>query len=129
VLLCGYGALGRRIAARCIEGGIAITAVHHDPDIEAVPGMTLVFGDPTRGEVLEAAGIADARLLVVADLLLGAKIQVCTQARRLNPRIVISGSANTDAERAWLEEFGAQFVSDGRDEQSAQMARAIKTLL
>ena len=129
VLLCGYGALGRRIAARCVESGISVAAVHNDPDIEAVPGMTLVFGDPTRGEILEAAGIADARLLVVADLLLGAKIQVCTQARRLNPRIVISGSANTDAERAWLEEFGAQFVSDGRDEQSAQMARAIKTLL
>ncbi|KQU74623.1 MULTISPECIES: cation:proton antiporter [unclassified Rhizobacter] len=129
VLLCGYGALGRRIAARCVESGIAVAAVHHDPDLEAVPGITLVFGDPTRGEVLEAAGIADARLLVVADLLLSAKIQVCTQARRLNPRIVISGSANTDAERAWLEEFGAQFVSDGRDEQSAQMARAIKALL
>jgi CPA2 family monovalent cation:H+ antiporter-2 len=129
VLLCGYGSLGRRIAARCVDAGIGVAAVHHDPDIEAVPGMTLVFGDPTRGEVLEAAGIADARLLVVADLLLADKIQVCTQARRLNPRIVISGSANTDAERAWLEEFGAQFVSDGRDEQSAQMARAIKTLL
>jgi len=129
VLLCGYGSLGRRIAARCAESGIAVAAVHHDPDIETVPGMTLVFGDPTRGEVLEAAGIADARLLVVADLVLGDKIQVCTQARRLNPRIVISGSANTDAERAWLEEFGAQFVSDGRDEQSAQMARAIKALL
>ena len=129
VLLCGYGSLGRRIAARCAESGIAVAAVHRDPDIDAVPGTTLVFGDPTRAEVLEAAGIADARLLVVADLLLADKIQVCTQARRLNPRIVISGSANTDAERAWLEEFGAQFVSDGRDEQSAQMARAIKALL
>jgi len=129
VLLCGHGALGRRIAARCIEGGIAVAAVHQDPDLEDVPGLNLVFGDPTRAEVLEAAGIGEARMLVVADLGLSDKIRVCTLARRLNPRIIISGSANTDAERAWLEEFGAQFVSDGRDEQSAQMARAIKALL
>jgi len=129
VVLCGYGALGKRIAAHCIEGGMAVSAIHHDPDLDAVPGLVLVFGDPTRAEVLEAAGIADARLLVAADLGLPDKIRVCTLARRLNPRIVISGSANTDAERAWLEEFGAQFVSDGRDEQSAQMARAIKALL
>jgi len=132
IVLAGYGALGRRLAARCAEDGIALCAIHRDADLadEVQPeGVTLVFGDASRAEVLQAAGVAEARMLVVADVLLAEKIQACTQARRLNPRIVIIGAAAGDADKAWLQEFGAQFVSDARDEQSEQMARAVRSFL
>ena len=132
IVLAGYGALGRRLAARCAEDGIALCAIHRDADLadELQPeGVTLVFGDASRAEVLQAAGVAEARMLVVADVLLAEKIQACTQARRLNPRIVIIGAAAGDADKAWLQEFGAQFVSDARDEQSEQMARAVRSFL
>lgn len=132
VVLAGHGALGRRVAARCAQQGIRVCAIHKDADLaesESADGVSLVYGNAARAQVLEAAGVAAARLLVVADLALPEKIQVCTQARRLNPRIVIVGAASNDADKAWLEEFGAQFVSDARDEQSEQMARAVRNLL
>jgi CPA2 family monovalent cation:H+ antiporter-2 len=132
VVLAGYGGLGRRLAARCAQEGIAVCAIHRDPDLTGespAPGIALLFGDAARDEVLIAAGLGEARILIVADMLLSDKIQVCTRARRLNPRIVIIGAAASDADKAWLQEFGAQFVSDARDEQSEQMARAVRSFV
>jgi CPA2 family monovalent cation:H+ antiporter-2 len=132
VVLVGYGALGRRLAARCADEGMSVRAIHRDPDLEAAvspEGVALLFGDASRPEVLEAAGVAGCRMLVVADLSLTDKIQVCTQARRLNPRLLIAASASSDADKAWLEEFGVHYVSDARDEQAERMARAIRNFV
>jgi monovalent cation:H+ antiporter-2, CPA2 family len=79
--------------------------------------------------VLAAAGVAECRLLVVADLTLTEKIQVCGLARRMNPRVLIAAGANSDADKAWLQEFGVHYVSDAREEQAEQMARAIRNIV
>lgn len=86
-------------------------------------------GDPAEAEVLESAGIGDARILLLADLSLAEKMQVCRTARKLNPRLAIIGAAANDAEKAWLQEFGARFVCDALDEQSEQLARAVRANL
>jgi CPA2 family monovalent cation:H+ antiporter-2 len=56
-------------------------------------------------------------------------MQVFANARRLNPRIAVIGAASNDAERAWLEEIGARFICDALDEQTEQIARAIRANL
>ncbi len=132
VVLAGYGALGRRLAARCAQDGMSVRAIHRDPDMietATADGVALLFGDASRPEVLEAAGVSDCRMVVVADLTLADKIQVCVQSRRINPRVLIIGGANNDADKAWLQEFGVHYISDARDEQSEQMARAIRSFV
>jgi len=68
VILCGYGRLGQNLAALLDGFGIACLAL--DLDIQRVrqaadAGEPVIFGDATNPVVLEAAGLARARALVV----------------------------------------------------------------
>ncbi|WP_428424264.1 cation:proton antiporter [Methylibium sp.] len=132
VVLAGYRSLGRRVVQRCAQAGIPLCVVQHEASeaLEGLPGgVAQVYGDPGRADVLAAAGLAQARVLVVADMPLVDKMQVCRTARRLNPRLEIIGAALTDAEAAWLRDFGAEFVCDALDEQTEQITRAIRARL
>ncbi len=131
VVLAGYRSLGRRLAQRCLDKGVALRVIHSDGAGmgPGEPEVELIGGDPSDADVLQAAGIADARILLLADLSLAEKMQVCRTARRLNPRLAIIGAAANDAEKAWLQEFGARFICDALDEQSEQLARAVRANL
>jgi CPA2 family monovalent cation:H+ antiporter-2 len=92
-------------------------------------GINTVFGDASRPEVLEAANAGGARAIVVTTPSLPEKMRICSAARRLNPRIAILATAVSDAERAWLREFGVAFVSDVYDEMSDALMRAVRRAL
>jgi monovalent cation:H+ antiporter-2, CPA2 family len=92
-------------------------------------GIPTVFGDAGRQEVLKAAGVGAARIIVVTNPSLSEKIAVCIAARALNSRIVIVATASSAAERAWLEEFGAAFVVDALDEMGDALLRVIRSSL
>ena len=128
VVLAGYRALGRRVAARCREAGLPLTVIDDAPDADAEEG-TVVYGDAGRSDVLIAAGIRDARVLVVADLPLADKMRVCNTARQINPRIEVVAAVAGEGEAGWLREFGADVVHDAIDEQSSQLARAVRARL
>jgi CPA2 family monovalent cation:H+ antiporter-2 len=130
VVMVGFRSLGRRLARRCADIGVVLRVIDTD-DGEAQAGLPFerVVGDPTDPELLRAAGVAEARTLLVADLSLADKMQVCRAARQLNPRVAIISAAANDAERAWLQEFGAHFVCDALDEMSEQLARSVRASL
>ena len=69
VIIGGFGRFGQ-VVTRLLNGiGIPPTVIEHDPNqIELARqfGFTTYYGDITRPDVLEAAGIAQARLLVLA---------------------------------------------------------------
>ncbi|WP_028310384.1 cation:proton antiporter [Derxia gummosa] len=132
VLLVGLGALGRRVAQRCADLGVPLGVVGEDSDaLEPLRrrGLRAVLGDPLHAGVLDAAGIAKARLFVVADGTLDAKMALCLHARRLNPRLAIVVAAHSDAERAWLAEFGGTHVCDAIDELGEAMLRTMRAAL
>lgn len=69
VIIGGFGRVGQ-VITRLLNGiGIPPTVIEHDPNqIELARqfGYTTYYGDITRPDVLEAAGIAQAQLLVMA---------------------------------------------------------------
>ena len=69
VIIGGFGRVGQ-VITRLLNGiGIPPTVIEHDPNqIEVVRqfGFKAYYGDITRPDVLRAAGIAQARLLVLA---------------------------------------------------------------
>ena len=107
VVVAGLGDLGSRVAARCEREGIAVRSM----------------------DTPDSATLRGARAIVVTVPSLARKMQVCTAARALNPRIAIIASADSVAERAWLQEFGAAFVSDALDEVSESLVRAVRAAL
>jgi CPA2 family monovalent cation:H+ antiporter-2 len=68
-------------------------------------------------------------VLVVTNPMLAEKMRICAAARRLNPRIKILATSESEAERAWLKEFGVTVVSDMYDEMSTALARAVRRVL
>jgi monovalent cation:proton antiporter-2 (CPA2) family protein len=69
VIICGFGRFGQIIGRVLRMHGIEFTAFERDPgQVEVVRrfGNKVYFGDPTRAEMLRAAGAEQARLLVVA---------------------------------------------------------------
>jgi len=128
VVFTGLTAVSRRLMERCAREGLPLTAV--TSELEALEelrerGIGAVYGDPAQAEVLRAAGLADAKMIVVTNPSLMEKMRICGAARAVNPRIAIVATAAGEAERAWLQEFGATFTCDPLDEASDALLRAI----
>jgi CPA2 family monovalent cation:H+ antiporter-2 len=132
VVVSGLGELGRRFIQRAVVAGVPVVVI--DPQLERleslrVRGVSTVFGDAGRDAVLEAAGVPGARVVVVTNPTLPEKMRICSAVRRLNPRIAILAIAESEAERAWLNEFGVAFVTDVYDEMSEALVRAVRRIL
>ena len=132
VIITGAGEVGRRLAVRGASAGVPVCVV--DDRMETLEslhekGINTVFGDPARDAVLEAAGAASARVIVVTNSTLPMKMRVCGAVRKLNPRIAIVAPAENEAERAWLRELGAAHVAGVHDEVVESLVRAIRKVL
>jgi glutathione-regulated potassium-efflux system ancillary protein KefC len=69
VIIAGFGRYGQIVGRMLHVHGVPATVLDHDPDnIEVVRrfGYKVFYGDATRRDLLEAAGAARARLLVIA---------------------------------------------------------------
>jgi len=128
-VICGFGAGGANLA-RVLEGrGLPFLIVEYDPfviDRVRAAGYDAVFGDCTNPEVLEQAGIADARLLAltfaqVSDALLAAQV-----ARTLNPRIdIVARGGSGGGTQRLLREVGVSEVVDPEFESSLEFVRHV----
>jgi voltage-gated potassium channel Kch len=102
VIVAGFGRFGQ-VVTRVLNGlRIGATLIDHDPNqIETVRrfGFKAYYGDATRMDVLEAAGAARARLLVVAiDDDEGAMRMVKRVRRRYpNLKLVVRARSRSDA--------------------------------
>ncbi|HEU4352214.1 MAG TPA: monovalent cation:proton antiporter-2 (CPA2) family protein [Burkholderiales bacterium] len=102
VIIAGFGRFGQ-VVSRVLNGlRIRATLIDHDPNqVELVRrfGNPAYYGDATRLDVLERAGIARARLLVVALDDSEAALRTARQVRRRYPQLAIIARAHsrTDA--------------------------------
>jgi CPA2 family monovalent cation:H+ antiporter-2 len=130
IITGGHADLTTRVVERCAREGIAVCVVCSEPDALAQrlsPGVTVTAGDAGSQDVLLAAGLSEARMIVVTQPLLADKMRICIAARAVNPRIAVVATANSDGERIWLEEFGAAFVCDALDEMSDALLRSVRS--
>jgi monovalent cation:proton antiporter-2 (CPA2) family protein len=102
VIIAGFGRFGQ-VISRVLNGlRIRATLIDHDPNqVELVRrfGNPAYYGDATRLDVLERAGLARARLLIVAIDDDAAALRMVQQVRRRYPNlaIVARAHARTDA--------------------------------
>ena len=69
VLLAGFGRYGQTVARMLLASNVRTTVIDHDADtVDAARrfGFKVYFGDATQADLLHAAGIAHARVVVVA---------------------------------------------------------------
>jgi monovalent cation:proton antiporter-2 (CPA2) family protein len=115
VVVAGFGRFGQ-VVARVLNGlRIRATLIDHDPNqIELVRrfGQKAYYGDATRFDVLEKAGIADARLLVVALDDPAASLRVVREARRRYPALKLIARARGRSDAFEYFEMGVPAVRE-----------------
>ena len=96
VIICGFGRFGQIIGRVLRMHGIAFTALERDPGQVAVVrrfGIKVYFGDPTRPDLLRAAGAEQAKLLIVALDDMNAVLRTVDMAKRNFPNLAILARA------------------------------------
>ena len=125
MIIAGFGRIGQNLALFLKEEGIDYVAVDVDPALirEAwEAGEPVFFGNATRAETLENAGIARARALVLAFDEFQAAKRVIESARQLNADVPVIVRAHDDAHLETLEEAGATHVVPETVESSLILA-------
>ena len=113
VIIAGIGRFGQVVNRMLQSSGISTTVL--DRDLEAVTlmrrfGFKGFFGDPSRREILDAAGLAEARVLVVALDDPAAAIRLTRVARRARPDLRIVARARDRVHVYQLYRAGADDI-------------------
>src|SRR5262249_1953616 len=104
VIIAGFGRYGQISGRMLFAHGVRATVLDHDPDnIEVIArfGYKVFYGDATRLDLLEAAGAARARLLVVAIDQVEDSLKLVDLARTHFPKLQMVVRARNV--RQWLE--------------------------
>jgi monovalent cation:proton antiporter-2 (CPA2) family protein len=102
VIIAGFGRFGQ-VISRVLNGlRVKATLIDHDPnqvDLVRRFGNPAYYGDASRLDVLERAGIARARLLIVALDDYEAALRTVKQVRRRYPHlaVIVRAHSRTDA--------------------------------
>jgi glutathione-regulated potassium-efflux system ancillary protein KefC len=132
VIIAGFGRYGQIVGRVLLAQGIRITVLDHDPDqIESIRkfGYRVFYGDATRLDLLQAAGAAKARLLVVAIDDVAESLALVDRVKESFPNLAIVARARNV--RHWLElaDRGVAAIERETFESALKSARATLTLL
>ncbi len=113
VIICGYGRSGQNMSRILEQESVPFIALDNDPrriSEATIAGESVVYGDAARREVLIAAGLMRAKVLVVsyADTVSALKILAHVQA--LRPELSVVVRTHDDSDIDLLKEAGATEV-------------------
>lgn len=110
LIICGYGRVGRSIAALVAGKGADVVVVDRDADRLAALHVATLQGDATDEVVLRQAGIDRARVLVAALTTDADNLFLTVTARALRPDLFIVARARQEASEGKLASAGADRV-------------------
>jgi hypothetical protein len=114
VVVVGFGAIGRAVAARMKEAGERVVIIDRDESLAAAAselGYLVVEGDAgVDSGVLERACVAQARAFVVTSEEFDRKLAITLSAHALNPQLAIAITSRNDPRAALLPRAGASEV-------------------
>ena len=128
VIVVGYGLNGRNLSRVLTNAGIphVVLELNADRAAEAkAKGEPVLYGDATRSEMLNRAGIEPARVIVLAISDPTATRHTVVLARKLNPKIEIIVRTRYVTELEDLLQLGADAVVPEEFETSIQIANRV----
>jgi CPA2 family monovalent cation:H+ antiporter-2 len=105
-IVCGYGPVGRTLTRILVDFGVKPTVIDLNVDtVKALnqSGLTAVYGDSARREILEAAGVKDAAYLLICLPEGSSRAELIKMAKELNPALKVLVRARYIAEREALD--------------------------
>jgi len=124
-VVVGYGPVGQT-ACRILKNFQSYPVVI-DMNLETVRHLVLdgefaIYGDATRRDILEAAGIRRSNYLLITIPNALARTIVILAAKELNPDLRVFARARYVQERIWLKEVGATGISTEEAETAIGLA-------
>ncbi len=132
VIVCGYGRSGQNLARLLEAEGITFVALDADPErIRAVAasGVSVVYGDASRREVLIAAGLSRAQAVVVTYSDIPSSMAILRHVRELKPELPVVVRTIDDTHIDALKAAGATEVVSEVMEGSLMLASHALMLL
>jgi CPA2 family monovalent cation:H+ antiporter-2 len=127
-VVVGYGPAGQTVTRLLRESGVTPTVVETNIDtVEEIndSGGRALFGDATRPDILEAAGVKTARYLVVTVPKAETTLQVIQSGREVNPAVEVLARASYLRDRHAFETAGAATVCVDEAEAAVALAEAV----
>jgi CPA2 family monovalent cation:H+ antiporter-2 len=118
-VVIGYGPTGRTVVRLLRDNGITPTVVELNMDaVRALraDGIDAIYGDATRIETLEGAGVARAGSLILGSAGMANTAEVIRASRRINPSIRVLARTTYLREVQALKDAGANSVYSGEAE-------------
>ena len=127
-IICGYGRVGRRIAAEFLEEGVRFVVLDFSPEaIEAARERNLLYvdGSGIEDEDLEAAGLSRATGLVASSDSDADNLYITLSARNARPDLLIVARASDEDAAKKLRLAGADRVVQPYSTAGKEMAKLV----
>ncbi|MEX0386896.1 cation:proton antiporter domain-containing protein [Spiribacter onubensis] len=132
VILCGYGRTGQNIGRFLDQEGLSYIALDLDPErVQEArsAGEPVSYGDCERREILDAAGLGRARMVVLSFDSPGTTLKVLERTRAERPDIPVLVRTRDDRWIERFEEAGATAVVPEVLEASLMLTSHVLALL
>ncbi len=113
VIICGYGRSGQNMSRLLEKESIPFIALDLDPQRihEATnAGESVVYGDAARREILIAAGLMRAKVLVISYVNTTSALKILSHVQALRPELSVVIRTHEDSDIDLLKEAGATEV-------------------
>ena len=127
-IVCGYGRIGRQVAEELLSYKIPFLVIDEKAElIENNLNKDIIFilGDATQDEVLQKAGIENAKALISAVPLDADNLYISLSARSLNSTITIISRGSDESAEKKLHMAGADHVILPEKVGGAHMAKLV----
>jgi CPA2 family monovalent cation:H+ antiporter-2 len=125
-IVCGHGRVGHVVTGLLERFGASLVVIDEDPRVVRglrERGARAFLGDAAQASLLDRAGVASARLLVICIPERMAVRRIVDHAQDVNPRLVILARAHSDRERDELYQRGVAEVVHGEQELALELSR------
>lgn len=132
VLICGYGRSGQNLVRFLDQEGVPSIALDNDPQRireATAAGERVVFGDAARREVLLAAGLMRARVVIVTYTDTASALHILALVQEVRPGLPIVVRTLDDSDVEKLKNAGATEVVADLMEASLMLASSTLMLV
>jgi len=128
IIICGYGRVGKWVGRALADFGIPFVVVEYNQKIVQdlkEGGITVLYGDPTEPEVLEAVGIRNAKAVILAIPDRVAQETLIAYVQTVAPNVKIISRAHEDSDWEKLKTLRVDKIVQPEFEAAIEIIRSV----
>jgi CPA2 family monovalent cation:H+ antiporter-2 len=132
IIICGYGRVGQHIARMLDKVNFPYIGLDLDAELiqnARLAGENVMYGDPTHPEILQAARLNHAKVLVISFNDLRSTIRILSMVKTKYPNLPILVRCHDEYELKILKEYGATQVIAELFEESLTLSHHLLQLI